>query len=196
MTDKHEDDEKSESEGEKKSPADAIYDVVSPLAQATKVIIQMAIGIIIVIYVGSSAMDFLLLRSLNRQADYFQSELGQLLGIIGYGLVISAAIDLAYMLFTKELDEAVDPLIVALSAGAILLLSEGERPDSQAVWAAPAAIILMVASIATLFWVKKNFLGEDEREDVERPKNRIVPRAARARSRSRGGPTAGMDADG
>ncbi len=126
------------------------------MAGAARVLIQMAIGVVLVLYVFYFARDFLLLRDVDNHISY-----RDLLGIIGYGLVVSAGIDLAYMLFTPKLDEAVEPLLVALSAGVILLLSEGPRPNSEAVWAAPVAALLMVASIVALFWVKKNFLEED-----------------------------------
>jgi hypothetical protein len=144
-----------------KTPAERLYELARPWAGAVRVSIQMVIGAVLVLYVFYFAFNFVFLRDIDNHLIY-----KNLLGIIGYGLVLSAAIDLAYMLFTPNLDEAVEPLIVALSAGAILLLSEGTRPGPEAVWAAPAAIFLMVASIATLFWVKKNFLGDDERERV------------------------------
>jgi hypothetical protein len=126
---------------------------VRPCAGSARVLIQMAIGILLVAYVLHLAWDFVLFRDIDNHMKY-----GNLLGIIGYGLVVSAGVDLAYMLFTPKLDEAVEPLIVALSAGAIILLSkEGVEP----VWGTPVAVLLMVASIVALFWVKKNFLGED-----------------------------------
>ena len=117
----------------------------------------MAVGVVIAIYVINSAWDFLTLRSLHEGLQYFELEHRTVLGAIGYGLVISAGLDLAYMLFTSELDEAIEPLIVALSAGAILLLS---NDDLARTWLMPLALVVIVASIAALFWVKKAFLEE------------------------------------
>ena len=59
------------------------------------------------------------------------------------------------MLFTPDLDEAVEPLIVALSAGAIIVLS-GDSITSN--WSASLAIVVMVASIAGLFFVKHTYI--------------------------------------
>jgi hypothetical protein len=59
------------------------------------------------------------------------------------------------MLFTPDLDEAVEPLIVALSAGSIIVLS-GDSIISN--WRASLALAVMVASIAGLFWVQHTYL--------------------------------------
>jgi hypothetical protein len=150
--------------------AQEIYDLVGKHASRSRVLLQMLVGLVIVVLILCSAGSVLLKIAANLDllnsldADQVQKDKGlelfefahkKLLSLIGYGLVVSAGIDLAYMLFTPDLDEAVEPLIVALSAGSIIVLSGDTIMNN---WSASLALVVMVASIAGLFWVKHTYI--------------------------------------
>ena len=77
--------------------------------------------------------------------------------IVGYGLALSAGIELAYMLFTPGPDEAVEPLIHASASAALLVLSSDL--DS---WQAILTLVVLIASIGGLFWIRREFRPEEE----------------------------------
>ena len=150
--------------------AQEIYDVVGKYASRIRVLLQMLVGLVIVALILRSAgsvsfkiaANIDLLNSLDadqvskdKGLELFEFAHRKLLSVIGYGLVVSAGIDLAYMLFTPDLDEAVEPLIVALSAGSIIVLSGDSIMNN---WSASLALVVMVASIAGLFWVKHTYI--------------------------------------
>lgn len=154
----------NQSSEKKPAPEKRIYDWAEPSAGALRVIIQMVIGFLIAAYVVLSAYNFIpktvtwnAYRALN-----YEEETRSLLGAIGYGLVLSAGIDLSYMLFTEDLDEAVNPLIVALSAASIILLSGADFKNS---WQTSLALAIMVSAISALFWVRKTFLKKNRSEE-------------------------------
>jgi hypothetical protein len=121
-------------------PDEAIYHAAEPWAAGVRVVLQMLIGVSLVVLIVASAilatynviyapkqadtdwlakLNTILSADIKSSKDYFDVARSDLLSVIGYGLVMSAGIDLAYMLFTPDLDEAVNPLIVALSAGSL-----------------------------------------------------------------------------
>jgi hypothetical protein len=167
-------------------PDEAIYHAAEPRAAGVRVVLQMLIGVSLVVLIVASAilaiynviyapkqadtdwlarLNTILSADIKSPKDYFDVARRDLLSVIGYGLVMSAGIDLAYMLFTPDLDEAVNPLIVALSAGSIIILSQDKITEN---WFAPLALIVMVVSIAVLFWVRKIFI-EKKRDELNWP---------------------------
>jgi hypothetical protein len=150
-----------------------IYEKAKPFAEPVKIVCQMLIGVVIVVKLFFASRQYFLCYSdtwnlgnyigfqcaqndaANPTSEMFV--LKPILEIVGYGLAISAGIDLAWMLFTPKIDEAVDPLILALSSAAILVVSK--ELDN---WPASLALIVMTASIVVLFWVRKTFLQDDE----------------------------------
>ena len=87
-----------------------LYKILQPYAKNLKIIVQMAIGvfiaIVIVVELWFYALDPIPIQLLAAQT----------LGIVGLGLIISTAFELAYTLFTDGPDEAVEPLITGLAA--------------------------------------------------------------------------------
>jgi hypothetical protein len=76
------------------------------------------------------------------------------LDIVGQGLAASAAVQLAYMLLTPSLDEAVEPVILGIAATILLLVS---KMDVLKIREA-LCVLLLVLTIAILFVLKKYFL--------------------------------------
>ncbi|GBD55945.1 hypothetical protein [Gluconobacter wancherniae] len=66
------------------------------------------------------------------------------LSIIGDGLALSAGIDLAYMLFTPGPDEVIAPLLTALSATIVLIISNDERLNLSLIFGVFILIIGMI----------------------------------------------------
>ena len=135
-----------------------LYDRLEPYARLIKTILQMLIGLAIALYLIYFVFQF----GINiKDANWVITEdfAPQLpLAVVGYGLAVSAGIELAYRLFTKGLDEAIDPLILGLAATALIVLSQ----LSTATWQAALFIPAIVASIAGLFWVKVKLLAGEQ----------------------------------
>lgn len=126
------------------------------LAYELKTLIQMAIGVLTIIeLVDVHAGDFWHWRV---------GELApQLLKGIGVGLAAAAVVELAYTLFTPGPDEALDPLMLGLSA-ALLLLAGDLGPDNISVERA-AALLLLGILLAALF-ATRLFLAEGPRPRI------------------------------
>jgi len=84
------------------------------------------------------------------------------LEIVSYGLGISAAIELAYMLFTPGPDEAIQPLILGIASALLLIVSKiGPSPadgGSAATWGLALIIGVLIASMAGLLWIKRAWI--------------------------------------
>jgi hypothetical protein len=76
---------------------------------------------------------------------------GHVFAIIGVALAVGAAIELAYTLFTHGPDEALDPLMLGLSAAIILQLGKVHGFDLRQATSA----ILYVVALGTAFVVRK-----------------------------------------
>jgi hypothetical protein len=76
------------------------------------------------------------------------------LEITGYALAISACIELAYMLYTEGPDEAVEPLILGFASAALIVSASG----SVASFRGAVILVVLVAGISVLFWVKKKYV--------------------------------------
>lgn len=96
----------------------SVYDAVQGYAYLVKAILQMLIGVVAVAIVG---WKFLHHPPPIRAA---QGETGTslLLDGIGVGLAAAAVVELAYTLFTSGPDEALDPLMLGLSAALLIQL--------------------------------------------------------------------------
>jgi hypothetical protein len=99
---------------------------------------------------------------LFRLADYILSgsEAGpdQIFAIISYALAVAAVLELAYTLFTPGPDEALDPLVLGLSALLLLQFEKIKTLDyKQAI-----AILLYVLALGALFGVRQRWSNDDE----------------------------------
>jgi hypothetical protein len=101
-------------ESAKRYVARSVYEMVQDYAYPIKAILQMAIGVIAVALVG---WEFLHESPLPTKAAT-----SLLLDGIGVGLAAAAVVELAYTLFTAGPDEALDPLMLAVSAALLIQL--------------------------------------------------------------------------
>lgn len=128
-----------------------IYDKYGEIVEPYKVLTQMFIGVLLVFSVfikvvfGTFCFDFV--------DPFFEDN--NVLKIIGYWLAVSAAVELAYMLFTPEPDEAVDPVILGVAA-LLLIVASADDPGLETA----LAVLALSVSIAVLFYVKQQFFGK------------------------------------
>ncbi len=134
-----------------------LYDKVQPRAELLKGAIQIAIGIAVVIVFAYQYFS----RG-HKQFNIAPSALG----LVGYGLAVSAAVELAYTFFTKGPDEALDPLILGVSSFALIALSEMDPLKLTTTHVIP--ISLLALAIVLLFLARRFLLEvEDEAPDAE-----------------------------
>ncbi len=129
----------------------------APRAHYVKAIAQMVVGTL----TAAAAVAALVINLL--QGDPARSIQEQVFSVIGVGLALAAGIELAYTLFTHGPDEALDPLMLGLSAALILQLG---RVD-QFSWGQGLAAIFYVACLASLFAVRKWLAEAQEPENYE-----------------------------
>jgi ABC-type uncharacterized transport system permease subunit len=84
---------------------------------------------------------------------------------ISIGLAAAAALELAYTLFTPGPDEALDPLMLALSATLLLKLTQ----LSSSVSMGEAVALLLLGLLLAILFATRLMLAERDEED-ERPK--------------------------
>lgn len=82
--------------------------------------------------------------------------------LVGHALAFSAAVELAYMLFTAELDEAIDPLIIGIASASLVLISD-EQPES---WSEAIFILFAAISLFILFRLRPNRPKEQGRNET------------------------------
>src|SRR5262245_41135855 len=122
---------------------------VEGFAEQVKLVLQMLIGLTIVLLLAGKL-------ALLAGTPSFWPDLclwlrtTPVLEIVGAALGVSAAIELAYMLYTPGPDEAVEPLIAGIAAAILILISREEH------WSYERILLLMVLilSLALLFWVR------------------------------------------
>jgi hypothetical protein len=123
-----------------------IYDVVEPFAHRIKAIFQMVIAIVAVCVVGWQFLNSFPTRT---EATTL------LLDGIGIGLAAAAVVELAYTLFTSGPDEALDPLMLGLSAAILIELG---RLHELTVGKAGALLLLGV--LLAILFAARLFLAE------------------------------------
>jgi hypothetical protein len=77
--------------------------------------------------------------------------------VIAYALAVAAAIELAYTLFTPGPDEALDPLMLGLSSGLLLLITSTE----ESAVARYSGVLIGAVALALLFIVRRNLLDDE-----------------------------------
>lgn len=136
-----------------------VYARAKPYAAIVKAVLQMFVGVVAV-----SAIGWKILFSFVKDPTIL------ILNGIGIGLAAAAALELAYTLFTPGPDEALDPLMLALSA--TILLKLAQLKDTVSMGRA-VALLLLGLLLAALFGTRL-MLAERDEED-ERPKIWWVP---------------------
>jgi hypothetical protein len=132
------------------APIPGIYRNQGPRAQDIKALIQMIIGAFAAIFILTMTL-YLIVR---RQPGVIIQQ--HIFTAIGVALAAGAGIELAYTLFTHGPDEALDPLMLGLSATIVLQLAKVSGFDlKQAI-----STIVYVAALAGTFATRK-YLAED-----------------------------------
>lgn len=161
-----------------------VYNKVQPKAEGVKAIVQMIIGI--------ASIVALIVQFVIHFGEGMGDAADRALLVIGVALVFSAAIELAYTFFTDGPDEALDPLILGVSAFALILISQSRWTDnadpgnkSKNLANAPnlndiaIPILLLALSILALFVARRFLLevrknGTSEKSET-REKDQIPP---------------------
>ncbi len=84
--------------------------------------------------------------------DYVLSK--NILALVSQAMMVSAAIELAYMLFTPGPDEAVDPLILGIAGTALLVMSDENKAVSDSMLYDAIAVLLFSIALALLFYLR------------------------------------------
>jgi hypothetical protein len=113
-------------------------------ALVAKAVLQMLVGLAMVVGVGVRLFH-------DRHLSLHAAQRG-VFDVIGVGLAVAAALELAYTLFTHGPDEALDPALLAVSAALIIQL--GADIDGLT-WTDAATTCLFVAALAGLFAVRR-----------------------------------------
>lgn len=140
---------------ESPSPGARLYAACRPWAYFVKVILQMLIGIGAIVglcLVLAQAMDN------YHGMDTWKSATELSINVITASLAAAGAVELAYTLYTPGPDEALDPLMLGLSAGILLVIT---RSDIAVGWQF-FGIILGVISLWALFLIRRHFIDSDE----------------------------------
>lgn len=136
-----------------------VYARARPYAAILKASLQMLVGVIAVSVVGWQVLFFSV-----------KDPTTLILDGISIGLAAAAALELAYTLFTPGPDEALDPLMLALSATLLLKLTQLTSSVSMG---EAVALLLLGLLLAALF-ATRLMLAERDKED-EHPKIWWVP---------------------
>ena len=147
-----------------------LYKSVQPFAEAVKGYIQIGIGIAVIVIFAQ--------QWVSQDSGHFDI-IHSALKVVGYGLAVSAAVELAYTFFTKGPDEALDPLILGVSAFTLIALSAIDPPQLSTKYA--IAISLFALAILLLFFARR-FLLEVEEGDpgIENSEDSLALRLGRA----------------
>ena len=118
-----------------------LYEHLKEPAQGVKVILQMIVGI-----AGSAIVIAAVLYDIHdgRTATHVEKHA---LVIIAASLAVAASLELAYTLFTPGPDEAIDPLMLGISAVFLFLVSSLDNFT----WMAGIGVVLFAATLAVLF---------------------------------------------
>ncbi|WP_367155644.1 hypothetical protein [Methylomonas sp. HYX-M1] len=137
--------------------AGELYKKYGPRAALWKVRLQMLIGLTIPLLLFAKLA---LCLSLDPEAVPVIGALDSKhpLHIVGYALAISAGVELAHMLFTPGPDEAVEPLILGLSAAVLLLISEADLARFELA----ISVLTFTGCITLLFWVRRQFVTSSQ----------------------------------
>jgi hypothetical protein len=143
------------------------YQSAAPKARYAKAIGQMIVGATTAFVVVVT----LVLNSLQKDtASVIES---QIFYVIGIGLAVAAAFELAYTLFTDGPDEAIDPITLGLAAAVILQLAKTSSNASNLLtWQAGLATVLFVLALGGLIRIRKGLAIQD-------PENTKCPRYTR-----------------
>jgi hypothetical protein len=140
----------------RRSPGGWLYRNCKPWAYSVKILLQMLVGLGALIDIGMHVAN-----SVANQtgAAPLAPPTVTTVRVIAYALAVAAAIELAYTLYTPGPDEALDPLMLGLSSGILILItSDNHLSVTDKYW----GILIGVFALAGLFLVRKYLLSEDD----------------------------------
>jgi hypothetical protein len=145
-----------------------------------KIFVQkMVIGLLILVILGGK----LILHGFFPQAGWILPFFipNDPLKLIGYALVLSAAVELAYMLYTDGPDEALNPLLVGLAAAALLVLSR--LKGGPVTWEIGLTILVISVAVVLLFFIRSAYLPTpSDQKPIKGELRRIENRSDRVES--------------
>jgi hypothetical protein len=130
-----------------------IYRKAERPALIVKALIQMLIGLATVSLLGWRIYRDIRHGSLGALLSV--KTRGELFDLVGYALAAAAVVELAHTLYTHGPDEALDPLMLAISAALLLQLGKVEVFD----WRQGIAALLYVAALGGLFVIRDVFFN-------------------------------------
>jgi len=154
-----------------------LYGRWQSFALTVKIRLQMFIGLLIILAILLK-MIFLLFEFQPETYDIFVAIYDlNALEIVSYGLGISAALELAYMLFTPGPDEAIQPLILGIASTLLLIVAKiGPSPaegGTAATWGLALIFAVLIVSMAGLLWIKRAWM--DKRADTQTEAPQAAP---------------------
>lgn len=141
----------------------SLYRLVKPAAENIKALINMVIGYLVaVVVIGVTVSNFLLqgpayLIANDDASGGLHSLQSLIFAIVATGLGVAAAMELAYTLYTKEPDEALNPVMLAVAAAIILQVAR--LHDDNLGWARITVFALSILALAGLFAIRKWLAG-------------------------------------
>lgn len=132
-----------------------LYAQLKGPAEGVKVLLQMIVGV-----TGSAFVIVTVLEDMH--GGMSPTYMGRhVLMIISASLAVAASLELAYTLFTPGPDEAVDPLLLGISAVFLYLVSKLDNFT----WSEGLSAVLFAVTLTILFGVRQYFIdGEDVQE--------------------------------
>jgi len=129
-----------------------LYENLREPAQGVKVLLQMVVGV-----AGAAVVIVVVLADIHghRSAIFIEQHS---LSIIAFSLAVAASLELAYTLFTPGPDEAIDPLLLGISAVFLYLVSK----QDALTWTAGISVVLFAATLTILFWVRQHFIDDSD----------------------------------
>jgi hypothetical protein len=139
----------------RRAPGGWLYRNCQPWAYSIKILLQMLVGLGALLDIGMHVANSVANQTGSRPLAP-RTEIT--VHVIAYALAVAAAIELAYTLFTPGPDEALDPLMLGLSSGILLLITS----DGFSVTSKYLGILIGIFGLAGLFLVRKYLLGEGD----------------------------------
>jgi hypothetical protein len=136
-----------------------LYDAVDGKAQRIKALLQMAIGV-------GTAIAVLALAWVPRGGNEGVADFA--LRFAGVGLALAAVVELMYTFFTDGPDEALDPLILGVSAFILIKISD---PKTGLTVNNAGTVILLIVALAALFVMREQFIEKPKRNHKNGSKN-------------------------
>lgn len=130
---------------------DHVYAWIAPKARLLKAVVQMLIGALAGILLGAKMWD----GRAWWNPTFPSAEKG--LTLIGAALAAATVVELAYTLFTDGPDEALDPLMLGISA---FLIIELGKPLTQIKWGTGLGLLLSAIALGLLFAIRQRFIED------------------------------------